>query len=226
MSSGLDVVDLRAGYGAVEALHGVTLSFPLGAVVALLGRNGAGKSSLLRVMAGTVAVSSGRVSWRGRDLARLPPDQRVVAGLTSIPDAPNVFHGLTVAENLAVFGQGIAPDPVFEVFPELRDKASRLAGTLSGGERQMVALGRLLLRPGQALLLDEASRGLSVGAVERLYAVLDDLATPERTIVVVEQYQPDILRRADLVYVLSRGEVAWAGEPGELAAGRLPTAFG
>ena len=84
MSSGLDVVDLRAGYGAVEALHGVTLSFPLGAVVALLGRNGAGKSSLLRVMAGTVAVSSGRVSWRGRDLARLPPDQRVVAGLTSI----------------------------------------------------------------------------------------------------------------------------------------------
>ena len=76
------------------------------------------------------------------------------------------------------------------------------------------------------MLLDEASRGRSVGAVERLYAVLDDLATPERTIVVVEQYQPDILRRADLVYVLSRGEVAWAGEPGELAAGRLPTAFG
>ena len=136
-----------------------------------------------------------------------------------------MFTGLSVADNLGVFGHGAPTDTVFDVFPELRDKESQLAGTLSGGERQMLALARLLLMPGEALLLDEASGGLAVGAIERLYAVIDDLATPERAIVVVEQYHSDILRRADLVYVLARGAVAWVGEPGELKGGTLPAAF-
>lgn len=225
MTAGLDVVHVRAGYGAVEALHDVTLRFPLGSVVALLGRNGAGKSSLLRVVAGTLDVGSGRVTWRGRDITRLPPHQRAAAGLTVVPDDPNVFFDLSVAENLALFGHGAPLEPVYAAFPELAGKGGQRAGTLSGGERQMLALGRLLLRPGAALLLDEVSRGLSAGAVERLYRVLDDLATPDRTIVVVEQYQPNILRRADLIYVLSRGELAWAGEPSELTTGALPAAL-
>lgn len=225
MSSGIDVVGMRAGYGAVEALHDVTLSFPLGSIVALMGRNGAGKSSLLRAVAGTIAVASGRVTWRGRDITRLAPYQRVAAGFTVVPDGLNVFPGLSVAENLSLFGHGAPADPVYAVFPELVGTGERRASTLSGGERQMLALGRLLLRPGAALLLDEVSNGLSVGAIERLYGVIGDLATPDRVIIVVEQYQPDILRRADLVYVLSRGELAWAGEPSELTTGPLPAAL-
>ena len=225
MSTGIDVRGLRAGYGAVEALHDVTMSFPLGSVVALLGRNGAGKSSLLRAIAGSIEVTAGHISWQGADITRLPAFRRVAAGLTVIPDGANVFPALSVAENLALFGDGAAADPVYELFPELADKAHQRAGTLSGGERQMVALGRLLLRPGTAILLDEATTGLAAGAVDRLYGVLDQMATPERVIVVVEQYQPDILRRADLVYVLARGELAWAGEGSELANGPTPDAL-
>jgi branched-chain amino acid transport system ATP-binding protein len=225
MTSGIDVVHVRAGYGAVEALHDVTVGFPLGSVIALLGHNGAGKSSLLRVIAGTLAVSSGHVTWMGRDITRLSPNRRVAAGWTVVPDDPNVFLDLSVAENLALFGAGAAPDAVYAAFPELAGKGGQRAGTLSGGERQMLALGRLLLRPGAAVLLDEASSGLSAGAVERLYGVLGDLASPERTIVVVEQYQTDILRRADLIYVLARGGLAWAGERSELITGPMPAAL-
>jgi branched-chain amino acid transport system ATP-binding protein len=225
MSNGIDVEHLRAGYGSVEALHDVTLHFPLGSVVALLGRNGAGKSTLLRVIAGTVAASAGRVSWKGNDITRLPAHERAGAGLTVVPDGANVFADMSVAENLAVFGHGASTEPAYAVFPELVGKEGQRAGTLSGGERQMLALSRLLLAPGDALLLDEVSSGLSVGAIGRLYAVIAELATPRRTIVVVEQYQPDVVRRADVIYALARGEVAWAGEPGELRAGSLPLAF-
>jgi len=115
---------------------------------------------------------------------------------------------------------------VYSAFPELATKGAQGAGTLSGGERQMLALARLLLRPGEALLLDEVTSGLSVGAIGRLHRLIDELATPQRVIVMAEQYQPDIVRRADLVYVLSRGEVAWAGESVELASGPIPAALG
>lgn len=222
MSSGLDLVGVRAGYGPVEALHNVTLRFPLGSVVALVGRNGAGKSSVLRALDGSIPVTSGSVVWRGRDITRLSTHERVAAGLTVVPVGANVFAGLSVADNLALFAQGVALNEVFATFPELVGKGRQLAGTLSGGERQMLALARLLLRPGTALLLDEVTSGLSVGAIDRLHHVIDKLASPDRVIVIAEQYQPDILRRADLVYALSRGELAWAGEARELVGGSLP----
>jgi branched-chain amino acid transport system ATP-binding protein len=225
MSSGIDLVGVRSGYGPVEALHGVTLSFPLGTVVALLGRNGAGKSSVLRAIDGTVKVTAGRVSWRGNDITHLSTHARVMAGITAVPVGTNVFAGLSVADNLALFASGQSLEPVYATFPELVDKGEQRAGTLSGGERQMLALARLLLRPGAALLLDEATSGLSAGAIDRLYDVIDALTSPERVIVLTEQYQPDIVRRADLVYVLSRGDLAWAGEPHELTSGSLPAAL-
>jgi len=225
VSTGLDIVGVRAGYGAIEVLHDLSLRFPLGSIVALLGRNGAGKSSLLRVAGGTLPVTAGRVSWLGRDITASSPHERAADGITLIPNEPNVFLEMSVAENLAMFGNGAPADAVYAAFPALAAKAHRRAATLSGGERQMLALGRLLLRPGRALLLDEVSRGLAAGVVERLYRVLGDLHAPERTIVVVEQYQTDIIRRADVIYVLSRGELAWAGEGSELAAGRLPAAL-
>jgi branched-chain amino acid transport system ATP-binding protein len=222
VSSGLDLVDVRAGYGPIEVLHGVSLSFPLGSVVALLGRNGSGKSSVLRAVDGTIPVSSGQVTWRRRDITRWTVSERVAAEITVVPVGANVFAGLTVADNLALFAHGLSLDPVYACFPELADKGAQRAGTLSGGERQMLAVARLLLRPGAALLLDEVTQGLSVGAIDRLHGVIDDLATPERVIVVAEQYQPDIARRADLVYVLSRGDVVWAGDAAELSSGPPP----
>ncbi len=222
MSSGIDLVRVRAGYGPVEALHGISLSFPLGSVVALLGRNGAGKTSVLRAIDGSIPVASGHVTWRGRDITRLPTHERVAAGLTVVPVEANVFAGLSVAENLSIFARGASIDRVHAVFPELASRGAQRASTLSGGERQMLALAPILLRPGAALLLDEVTSGLSVGAAERLHRVIDELATPQRVIVVAEQYQPDIVRRADLVYVLSRGELAWAGEASELVSGPPP----
>ena len=222
MSAGIDLTHVRAGYGHVEALHDLTVSFPLGSVTALVGRNGAGKSTLLRVVAGTVPVTSGMVTWDRRDITAMPAHRRAAQGLTLVPDDPNVFTTLSVAENLALFGGGAASDAVYDAFPELAGKQGRRAVTLSGGERQMLALARVLLRPGSVIALDELSRGLSAGAAARLYRALDALATPERVTIVVDQYLPDIARRADLVYVLRRGELAWAGERSEIGHGPLP----
>jgi branched-chain amino acid transport system ATP-binding protein len=215
MSNGLDLIGVCAGYGPVEALHGVTIECPLGSMVMLLGRNGAGKSSAVRVAAGIVPASAGAVRWRNADITAATPDQRCRAGITTIPDDANVFTRMSVADNLRLFGDGADPGVVYEAFPQLADKARQRAGTLSGGERQMLALGRALLRPGAALLLDEADRGLSQASIARLHAVLEQLRSPDRTIVVVEQYSPSVVERADLVYVLSRGDVVWHGPAAE-----------
>jgi ABC-type branched-subunit amino acid transport system ATPase component len=224
MSNGLDLVHVRAGYGAVEALHDVTVRCPMGAIVALLGHNGAGKSTLIGVAAGTVRQRAGDVVWRGRNVSSLAPHERAARGITVVPDDPNVFHDMTVEENLALFADGGDVQAAYAAFPALAGRGAQRAGTLSGGERQMLALACLVLRPGDAILVDELSHGLSAAALDRVYGVLGDLAGPARSIVVVEQYQTDILRRADFVYVLSRGEVEWAGERSELTRG-LPLAL-
>jgi branched-chain amino acid transport system ATP-binding protein len=226
MTDGLDLVHIRAGYGAVEALHDVSVRFPKGALVALLGHNGAGKSTVLRVAAGTVTPVAGQVVWQGNDITGFDPHERATQGITVVPDAPNVFADMTVDENLELIARGAAHDEVYTAFPDLRDRRRHRAGTLSGGERQLLALAPLVLRPGPAVLVDELSQGLSPSNFERVYALLGEIVAPDRSIVVVEQYQSDILRRADFVYVLSRGELAWAGERSELANGRLPLSLG
>ncbi len=215
--SGAALIDARAGYGPVEVLHGVTMYFPSGSLVALVGRNGAGKSSALRALAGLLPIRSGHVLGIGRELGGLSTYARAAAGVTMIPDQLGVFPELTVGEHLSLFaGRGPA-EPALSVFPELAGRLSQRAGTLSGGEQQMVALSRAFLRPGRLLLLDEVSRGLSPAVTDRCYRALAGLVSPERAIVLVEQYLSDVLRVANLVYVLARGEVAFAGEPGELA---------
>lgn len=225
MTGGLDIECVSAGYGAVEALHGITLRFPKGSMVALLGHNGAGKTSLLRVVAGTVTPTSGRVRWEGRDITASAPHDRARAGVSVVPDEPNVFGEMTVNENIEVFADGTSHEHVLELLPSLHGKGRQLAATLSGGERQMLALARLLIHPGRALLVDEITRGLSAAMVDRVYGMLEGLVAPERTIVVVDQYMPDIVRRADLIYVVSRGRLSWAGERSELTGGRLPEAM-
>lgn len=218
MKAGIQIDDAHAGYGPIEALHGVSLSFPAGSTVAVLGRNGSGRSTLLRTLAGIVPLTSGSVRWNDTDIGNLDPHQRTVKGMTLVPADDNVFGTLSVLDNLEVFAAGRPLDPALSAFPELDALLGQPAATLSGGERQMLALSRAVLRPGTVILLDEVSRGLSPAVVSRLGDIIADLARPDRVIVMVEQYLHDALRLADTVYVLRRGEVVFAGEPNELAA--------
>jgi len=218
MKAGILVENARAGYGPIEVLHGLSMSFPAGSTVAVLGRNGAGKSTLLRALAGIVRLTSGSVRWNDVDIANLDPYERAVKGMTLVPADNNVFGTLSVRENLEVFAAGNPLDPAMTAFPELERLLDQRGATLSGGERQMLALSRAVLRPGPVILLDEVSRGLSPIVVARLADIIGGLARSDRTIVMVEQYLHDALRLADIVYVLRRGEVVFSGEPNELVA--------
>ncbi|WP_436773696.1 ABC transporter ATP-binding protein [Yinghuangia sp. YIM S09857] len=216
MPVSLSLHDVRVRYGPVEALHGIDLAFPEGAVTALLGRNGAGRSTLLRTLAGLLTPSSGRIEWNGRDITRRTAAERARDGLALIPDGHGVFAGLSVRDNLRVFADTDTIDPALDAFPVLRKRLGQRAGTLSGGEQQMLAVSRALLRPSRVLLLDELSQGLAPRVVAQLYDVVSELAAGQRTVVLVEQYAGEALRRADVVYVLRRGQVAFKGEPDEL----------
>ncbi|MFI9101712.1 ABC transporter ATP-binding protein [Streptomyces fildesensis] len=225
MSVEIALVGARVRYGPLEALHGVDLAVPRGSVTVLLGRNGAGRTTALRALAGSVPLSAGRVLWRGADVTRLSAHRRARLGLAFVPDRRPVFGSLTVAENLALFtdgGQGPALDPpevseVFEVFPALRPLLGRRAGTLSGGEQRMLAVSRALLTRARLVLLDEPGLGLSPRAAAHAYGALAGLtAGGGRTVVVAEQRLPAALRPATtVVHELRRGEVVFTGEPAE-----------
>jgi branched-chain amino acid transport system ATP-binding protein len=214
---------LRAGYGPVEVLHGVELQIPSGALTALLGPNGAGKTTLLSTLAGLLPVRSGVVSWAGRDITRLPPDARARAGMLLVPERRGIFPSLSVQDNLEVFaGRGADLSRAFDAFPVLSERLTQQAGSLSGGEQQMLAMSRALLAEPRLLLLDEISFGLAPRVTRLLFDVVRDLARAGTTVVLVEQYLSDALALADIVYVLSRGEIAFAGEPEELRGRDLP----
>ncbi len=206
---------MRAGYGSVEVLHGIDMAFPAGCIVAIVGSNAAGKTTLLRCIAGLVAVRGGTIGWAGRDITTWSAYERAAHGMVLVPDEHNVFSSMTVRENLELFAGGRVLDPAIDTFPALGNLLPRRAGTLSGGERQMVALSHSLLRPAPVLLLDEPSRGLSPAANSGFYAGLARTRGSEGTCVIVEQYVDDVLRVAEIVYRLQRGHVAFAGEPGE-----------
>ncbi|MFJ8621446.1 ABC transporter ATP-binding protein [Kitasatospora sp. NPDC093550] len=209
----------RVRYGPLEALHGVDLAFPSAAVTVLLGRNGAGRTSALHALAGVVPLSGGQVLWRGRDIGGLSVHRRVRRGLALVPAERGVFGSLTVAENLAIGGPGRSE--VLDLFPELAALLLRRAGSLSGGQRQLVAIGRALAaRPG-LLLLDEPERGLAPAVAARLHAHLLAGAADGRTVVLTAQSLPRTLAGAAAVHVLHRGEVVFSGEPGEPLPERL-----
>jgi len=223
MTVELSVRGLRAGYGAVEVLHGIDLDVPSGALTALLGPNGAGKTTLLSVLAGLLPARAGQVLWSGRDVTSVPPDARARAGLALVPERRGIFGALSVRENLEIFaGHGVTPDAALTAFPVLADRLGQRAGSLSGGEQQMLAMSRALLRYPRVLLLDEISLGLAPRVTRRLFDVVGELAQSGTTVLLVDQYLSDALRLADIVYVLARGEVAFAGEPAELAGRTLP----
>jgi branched-chain amino acid transport system ATP-binding protein len=219
----LSVQGLRAGYGAVEVLHGVDLAVPRGALTALLGPNGAGKTTLLSVVGGLHPLRAGRVVWGDVDISRTAPDARARGGMTLIPERRGIFPDLTVRENLEVFvGEDGDSDVALAAFPVLADRMTQRAGSLSGGEQQMLAMSRALLKNPRLLLLDEISFGLAPRVTRRLFDVVAELARGGTTVILVEQYLSDALRLADVVYVLARGEVVFAGEPGELIGRSLP----
>ena len=219
MSAELSIRGLRSGYGAVEVLHGVDVDVPARGITALLGRNGAGKSTLLATLAGQVRQRSGTVTWAGEDITGWSTLGRARAGLCLVPERRGIFRPLTVAENLQAFArteqeQARLPE-VLAALPVLGERRSQPAGSLSGGEQQMLALARPMLQRPRLLLLDELSFGLAPRIAAQLFDVVRELAMTA-TVLMVEQYVHDALRLADVVYVLERGGIAFAGEPGEL----------
>jgi branched-chain amino acid transport system ATP-binding protein len=221
MPASLDVRSLEVAYGRSLALSDVDLVVPRGTVVGVLGPNGAGKSTLLNTVAGLVPARSGQILYESRRIDGLSAHQIARAGVCLIPEGRGILPALTVVDNLklALPGESDSLARVFEQFPVLRERRQQSAGTLSGGEQQMLALARAFGRRTELLMVDEPSLGLAprlVGMVADTIAHLhDDLA---RTVVWVEQYAGRVLKVAHVVYILGRGRVVWAGEPSELRA--------
>jgi branched-chain amino acid transport system ATP-binding protein len=219
----LEVVDLHAAYGRIEVLRGVDLTVPKGAVVALLGPNGAGKSTLLKVISGQMAPTSGDIHLGGVHVQGAKPDELARLGLTTIPEGRSVFPNLTVEENLLLMSYAGVPadkvlDTAFSYFPRLHQRRDQLAGTMSGGEQQMLALSRALASDPALLMLDELSMGLAPLIVEELYDTVAEIAESGVSILVVEQFARTALRVSDYAAVMSGGRVVATGEPDEINA--------
>jgi branched-chain amino acid transport system ATP-binding protein len=217
----LELCGVTAGYGDFVVLRDLDLVAPAGSVVALIGPNGAGKSTLLRVASGLLVPSRGRVRIGDVDLTGRPPHHFVAAGACHVPEGRAVFPSLTVAENLRLFAaagqEAEAVDRAVDAFPRLGERLQQAAGTLSGGEQQMLALARTYVRQPSVILLDEVSMGLAPRVVDEMFAFLDRLRAEQVTLVLVEQYVSKALAICDYVYVLSRGVVSFVGEPNEPA---------
>jgi branched-chain amino acid transport system ATP-binding protein len=217
----LEVVNLHAAYGRIEVLRGVDLAVPRGAVVALLGPNGAGKSTLLKVVSGQMEQTSGDIHLAGVHVSGAKPDDLARLGLTTVPEGRSVFPNLTVEENLLLMSYaGVEPDKVYETayayFPRLHERRYQLAGTLSGGEQQMLAMARALSSDPALLLLDELSMGLAPLIVDELYETVGEIAQSGVSILVVEQFARTALKVADYAAVMTGGRIVATGEPDEI----------
>jgi branched-chain amino acid transport system ATP-binding protein len=217
----LELRDIRAGYGPIEVVHGVSLVVPAGSVVALLGPNGGGKTTLLNVCAGTLAPMSGEVRFDGGPVTSVSADGRARRGICTIPEGRGIFPNLTVRENLLMATQvgvpmGQIEDVAFAQFPRLNSKRKQLAGTLSGGEQQMLALARAFATNPTVLLLDELSLGLAPIVVAELYEKVRELASEGLSILLVEQFARTALPIADAAAVVLQGVIAHQGSPAEM----------
>jgi branched-chain amino acid transport system ATP-binding protein len=222
----LVVKDLQVHYGAIHALRGVSLEVPDGQVVALIGANGAGKTTTLRAITRMVRPSGGSVRFRGEELTRLKPHEIVARGLAHAPEGRGIFLNLTIRENLELGAflrkdrAGVRADleRYFRLFPILEERVDQLAGTLSGGEQQMLAVARALMSRPRLLLLDEPSLGLAPQVVERIFQVLREVSRAGVSLLLVEQNAHKALQIAHRAYVLETGEVAMQGTGSELLA--------
>jgi branched-chain amino acid transport system ATP-binding protein len=218
----LELRDVHAGYGTIDVLHGVSLTVPTGSVFALLGPNGAGKSTALKVASGQIAPNAGEVRLFGSSVQGKSSDALARAGVCAIPEGRGIFPNLTVTENLRMATYTGPPmseleERAFGRFPRLRDRRKQLAGTLSGGEQQMLAMARALTTDPKVLLLDELSMGLAPIVVEELYEIVARIAAEEVSILIVEQFAHEVLDVAETAAIMLHGQIQLTGRPHQIA---------
>ncbi|MFZ0826199.1 MAG: ABC transporter ATP-binding protein [Verrucomicrobiia bacterium] len=221
----LEIKNLAVGYGAITALHGISLSVPAGGIVTLIGSNGAGKTTALKTISGLLKPKSGEILYAGKNIAGLPPHQIVNLGISHVPEGRMIFANLTVMENLQM-GAYLqkdrlvvrrALDYVFAAFPRLQEREKQIAGTLSGGEQQMLAIGRALMSRPKLLMLDEPSLGLAPLLVKTIFEKIVEINREQGiTILLVEQNAKLALEVSGFGYVLETGKVALSGDSATL----------
>ena len=222
----LKIENLHVAYGGINALRGISMEVPDGKIVTLIGANGAGKSTTLRTISGLVKASSGSILWNGEELLGKPIDKIISAGIAMSPEGRRVFADLTVLENLKIGAylrkdkDGIEQDIqwVYELFPRLQERSWQLAGTLSGGEQQMLAVGRALMSRPKLMMLDEPSLGLAPLVVQDIFAIIREINHRGVTVLLIEQNANMALKIADLAYVMETGEITLSGTGAELLA--------
>jgi branched-chain amino acid transport system ATP-binding protein len=220
----LTVRDMSVHYGVIRALRGISFEVRAGEIISLIGSNGAGKSTILLAISNIIRKTSGSVVFDGKDISALPPDQIVAAGLIQVPEGRRIFANLTVKENLEMGAyarrdrSGIKEDmeSVYAIFPRLKERVRQVAGTLSGGEQQMLAMGRSLMAKPRLLLLDEPSMGLAPILVDEIFSVIRRFNEGGTTILLVEQNAFKALKLAHRAYILETGEITKTGPSGDL----------
>jgi branched-chain amino acid transport system ATP-binding protein len=224
----LEIQDMTVGYGRIEALHGISLCVQDGELVTLIGANGAGKTTTMRAISGIRPLTRGSIIFDGQDITRMKAHLRVVAGIVQAPEGRGVFPGMTVQENLdmghyarkfeskAAYQETL--DQVFDLFPRLGERRTQVGGTMSGGEQQMVAIGRALMARPRLMLLDEPSMGLAPMVIQSIFKIITEINKTGTTILLVEQNAQQALSRSSRAYILETGEVVKSGPGPELLA--------
>ncbi|ADP13936.1 ABC transporter ATP-binding protein [Achromobacter sp. SD115] len=224
----LTIESAKSGYGASQVLFGVDLQIGAGQVVTLLGRNGMGKTTLLRTLFGQLPLRGGKIQFAGQDISGWSPDRIARVGVAIVPEGRQCFPNLTVREHLTAFvagrnpdiGEPWTPERVFELFPRLHERARNMGNQLSGGEQQMLAIGRALVTNPRLLILDEATEGLAPKIREEIWNCLARLRQAGQTILVIDKYVERLLSLADRHVILERGKVVWTGDSQALDADR------
>jgi branched-chain amino acid transport system ATP-binding protein len=221
----LDIKDLKVSYGKIEAIKGISLNVGQGEIVTLVGANGAGKTTLLKTISGILKPSAGVISFEGKDIQSIAPHNRVLAGLCQAPEGRGIFPGMTVLENLEM-GKYSRPDwkkelredldRVYTLFPRLKERQGQAGGTLSGGEQQMLSIGRALMSRPRLLLLDEPSMGLAPMFIQQIFKIIREIQTQGVSILLVEQNAAQALSCANRAYIMETGNIVKEGSGKEL----------
>jgi branched-chain amino acid transport system ATP-binding protein len=221
----LEIEDLSVSYGRIEALHGISLKVEAGEVVTLIGANGAGKTTTMKAISGLLPAGRGKITFDGEDITNLRADRRVVKGISQAPEGRGIFPGMTVMENLQMGAYTRSKkgterqadlDRVFGLFPRLAERRTQIAGTMSGGEQQMLTIGRALMSHPRVLLLDEPSMGLAPKLIQQIFSIIREINSQGTTVLVVEQNAQQALSVAHRAYILETGSVVKEGQGREL----------